>query len=550
MHPARGIASEPPEPLDAALARQAALVDALARTLRANGRRVQRFETHVSWVIVADDEAWKLKKAVRPAFLDFGTLARRHRACEAELRVNRPFAPQLYLGVVPIAGVPRHPVAGAAGPVLEWALHMRAFPQEARWDRLVRHGELRRDHVDALARRLAALHAQAPVAGAGRPRVPVDPVGHALAQQRATLDALASLLCDADDRARLARLAQRLRARAPWRAAVGAERLVAGRYRECHGDLHLANLLWLDGQPVLFDAIEFDPGLRWIDTIADLAFASMDLGRHGRADLGRRLVDVYLAESGDYDGTRVLLDCEADRALVRALVAAMREIGRDRRGGAAAGRGGAARAPWRPYLATALAATEPRQPVLFITHGFSGSGKSTRAEGLVEAVGAIRIRADVERKRLHGLAPTAVSRSDERAGLYGAQATQATYARLYALAVPVLRGGCDAVLDATFLQRAERDRARSVAVRLGVSLVILDFPVSRRRLRARVAARAARVGEVSEAGPAVLEAQFAAAQALAADEVQAVVRVTAAGRRADPGRGSPRLWRRLRAAVR
>lgn len=536
--------------LDLVLAQQAQLVDAFSRALRAAGHRVQRFETHVSWIVVAGDEAWKLKKAVRPGFLDFGTLARRRRACEAELRVNRPFAPQLYLGVVPIAGLPQCPVAGGEGPVLEWALHMRAFPQQARWDRLVHRGGLRRDHIDALACRLAGLHAQAPVAGAAGVRAPVDPVGHAQRQQRATLEALAPLLRDADDRARLARLAQRMRARAPWCAAVGAERFAAGRYRECHGDLHLANLLLLDGQPVLFDAIEFDPGLRWIDTIADLAFASMDLVRHGRADLGRRLVDAYLAESGDYDGARVLRASEADRALVRALVAAMREAGREARGAPAGAHHGHARAPWRPYLATALAATESAKPVLFITHGFSGSGKSTRSEGLVEAVGAIRIRADVERKRLHGLAPTAVSRSGYRTGLYGAQATQATYARLYALAVPVLHGGCDAVLDATFLQRAERDRARSLAAWLGVPLVILDFPASRPRLRARVAARAARVGEVSEAGPAVLEAQFAAAQLLAPEELQAVVRLAAAGRRDDPGRGSPSLWRRLRAAVR
>lgn len=537
-------------PSDPALAQQTALIDAFARELRAAGHQVRRFETHVSWVIVADGEAWKMKKAVRPAFLDFSTLARRRRACEAELRVNRRFAPQLYLGVVPITGTPSCPMAGGRGPVLEWALHMRAFPQEARWDRLLHRGALRRDHVDALACRLAALHAGAPVAGSTGTRAPADPVGHALRQQRATLAALAGLLRESGDRATLARLAQRARARAPWCAAVGAERFAAGRYRECHGDLHLANLLLLEGRPVLFDAIEFDPRLRWIDTIADLAFASMDLGCHGRSDLGRRLVDAYLAESGDYDGARVLRACEADRALVRALVAAMREAGRHDGRSPASSADRSPRAPWRPYLALALAASESRRPALFITHGFSGSGKSTRSEGLVEAVGAIRIRSDVERKRLHGLASTASSDLAERASLYGAQASQRTYARLRSLAVPVLRGGCDVVLDATFLQRAERDRARVLASRLHVPLVILDFPVSRRRLRARVAARAARGGEVSEAGPAVLEAQFASAQPLAPDEMHALVRVGAAGRHADPGRGSPVVWRRLRAAVR
>jgi predicted kinase len=274
----------------------------------------------------------------------------------------------------------------------------------------------------------------------------------------------------------------------------------------------------------------------------------MDLARHGRADLGRRLVDAYLAESGDYDGARVLRAHQVDRALVRGLVAARRHppaaTARDRPGTAPHAR--LALAPWRTYLSLAWTLGEPVRPVLFATHGFSGSGKSSRTEGLVEAVGAVRIRADVERKRMHGLSPAARSGSAPSGGIYGAAATEATYARLCELAAPVLAGGLDVVLDATYLRRAHRDRARACARALGVPFAILDFPVARAVLRARVAARAARCEGVSEADPLVLERQFALAEPLGADELRQAHRLRAAR----PGtRGSAAAWRRLRARV-
>jgi aminoglycoside phosphotransferase family enzyme/predicted kinase len=533
---------------DEALASQARIVAAFARSLRAGGWAVRRFETHVSWVLVAGRQAWKLKKALRTGFLDYGSLALRRRACDEEVRVNRRFAPDLYLGVVALRGPASAPVPDGEGPLLDWAVHMRAFPDDARWDRLARAGGLRRAHVDQLAVWLAGQHAGAPVAGAPGARLPADPVGHALRQRRATLASLRARLTDSEDCRLLAAIAAREARQAPALGAALAQRLAAGRFRECHGDLHLANLLLIDGRPLAFDAIEFDPALRWIDVIADLAFASMDLARHGRADLGRRLVDAYLAESGDYDGARVLRAHQVDRALVRGLVAALRHppaaTARDRPGTAPHAR--LALAPWRTYLSLAWTLGEPVRPVLFATHGFSGSGKSSRTEGLVEAVGAVRIRADVERKRMHGLSPAARSGSAPSGGIYGAAATEATYARLCELAAPVLAGGLDVVLDATYLRRAHRDRARACARALGVPFAILDFPVARAVLRARVAARAARCEGVSEADPLVLERQFALAEPLGADELRQAHRLRAAR----PGtRGSAAAWRRLRARV-
>ena len=519
-----------------ALARQARIVAGFARALRASGLVVQRHETHISWVLVAGGQAWKLKKALHTGFLDYGTLAARRRACEEEVRLNRRYAPSLYLGVTALRGLPDAPVPDGAGELLEWAVRMRAFPQAARWDVRVRDGGLRREHVDRLACWLAGLHAGAPVAGSSASGSPADPAGRALRQRAATLAALRASLPDGDDLALVAAIEARERRQAGGLGALLAQRMVGGRFRECHGDLHLGNLLLVDGHPLAFDAIEFDPALRWIDVIADLAFASMDLARHGRADLGRRLVDAYLAETGDYDGARVLRAHQVDRALVRALVATMRHPPRPAR----------ARAPWRPYLALAWALGEPARPVLFATHGFSGSGKSSRTEGLVEAVGAVRIRADVERRRLHGLRAREPSGSTANGGIYSAAATDATYARLCLLAAPVIEGGLDAVLDATFLRRAQRERARACAKALGVPYALLDFPVARATLRARVAQRAMRPDGVSEADPAVLERQFITAEPLAPEEIGRVERLRAA--RAG-SRGSGAAWRRLRARV-
>ncbi len=490
--------------IELTLGDQTRMVEGLLRRLQARHPQapVERFETHISFVLVAGGEAYKLKKAVNPGFLDFTTLARRHHFCTEELRLNRRLAPALYLGVVPVTGTVDSPKFGGQGDVIDIALRMRAFDQSGLWDRMAARGALTPAHVDALAERIERFHRAAAVAGAdqdfGRPPQVRKPM-------LATLRALCASGTDTALDALHGWEAQEFARLEP----VFEQRRVDGRVRECHGDLHLGNVAEVDGRTTAFDCIEFDPALRWIDVVSEVAFMAMDLQAHALPALAHRFVNAYLERSGDYAGLCAWRWYFSYRALVRARVTALR---------VAAAPGAASSPPVSRYLDLAAACAAPPRPALIVNHGFSGSGKTTATESLVETLGAVRVRADVERKRLAGLDPLARSRSPLGGGLYTAAATAATYDRMMAAAAPVLEGGTPVVLDATFLERARRDQARQLARRLQVPFVILDFDLDRDGLRERVRARASRGGDASEADLAVLESQFERAQPLGDDE--------------------------------
>ena len=485
------------------------MVEALRRTM---GGDVQCIETHISFVLLGAGLAYKLKKALNPGFLDFTRLALRRHFCAEELRLNRRLAPDLYLDVVPVTEGPAGPVFGGAGPAIDFAVRMRAFSQDGLWDRMAARGALRAVDIDALAGLMHRFHRDALVADALGPWGSPEQVRQPMAEN---LQALDQLLTAAEERARLSALRR-------WEAAtyetlrpVFAERLRAGHVREGHGDLHLGNVAQIDGRTTVFDCIEFNPGLRWIDVISEIAFMAMDLMAHGLADLGHRFVNAYLERSGDYAGVRVLRYYLVHRALVRAKVAALRST--------QLAPTGATHAAQR-YLDLAVACSHSPAPALMITHGLSGSGKTTLTQGLLESAGAIRIRADVERKRLFGLDAMARSGASLNAGLYSGDASAATYARLLDLAAAVLAGGRHVVLDATFLRRAQRDAARGYAAARRLRFVILDFDVEVATLRERVTARTARGDDASEAGPEVLAEQLCSAEPLAADEQPFVFR--------------------------
>jgi predicted kinase len=295
---------------------------------------------------------------------------------------------------------------------------------------------------------------------------------------------------------------QREALRTAWR-----ERQRHGAVRECHGDLHGANVVLLDGQLTAFDGLEFDPALRWIDVMSDVAFLTMDLQAHDRADLAYRLLDGWLQHSGDYAGLAVLRCYEVYRALVRALVQALR-----RRAGQAPPAG----AP--DYLAWAERHARPADTArLLITHGVSGSGKSTIASALLAQAGAIRVRSDVERKRLFGLTalqPSAAAALD----IYTPEATRRTFERLAACARMALLAGWPVIVDAAFLRREERAAFRRLATELRVPFSILHCRAAPTQLQARVAARARAGVDASEATPQVLERQLAGYEPLDAAE--------------------------------
>ncbi len=477
-------------------------------------RAVRVIETHISYVVLTGDYAYKIKKPLDLGFLDFSSLDKRLAACGEEVRLNRRLAPEIYLGVVPIAGSPAAPRVDGAGAAFEYAVKMRQFDPAATLDRLDAAGGLTAAHVEAIARSAARFHvdacARAPVdSDCGSPERVWQPMAQNFAQIAPCLDAAA-------DRAQLDALARWSAAEHARLAPQLAARQRDGFVRECHGDLHLGNLAWIDGRLLVFDCIEFNPALRWIDIQSEIAFTYMDLLQRGHHEWAWLLLNTWLEATGDYAGLDLLRHYAVYRALVRAKVAAIR-------GGQTAGAArAAAQAEVRALLALAQALTQPPPLRLDITHGLSGSGKSTLARARMQAPGAIRLRSDVERKRLAGLDALARTHAAVGEALYAGDATRRTYARLAELAATLLAAGWPVIADATFLARWQRDLLRGVARERGAAFSILDCRAPEAVLRERIVHRATRGGDASEADLAVLAHQLASADPLAADELDSV----------------------------
>lgn len=483
-------------------------------------------ETHGAWVLLAGEHAYKIKKPVRLPFMDFGTLALRRAACEAEIRVNRRFEPtdpaaRLYLEALPITGTPEAPVwGGDPAAAIEWAVHMRRFPEDQRLDHLAERGALTPALLQQLARHLAVFQASAAVA-------PADSAWGEPAGVRQWADDNLSTLrettgLNADDRATVAALATWTAERFAAIQPRLAERRQAGCVREGHGDLHLANLVRIGDAVLPFDAIEFNDALRWIDTAADLAFTAMDLQRIGQPGLAHVLISEWLDASGDVSAPAVLPFFAVYRALVRAKVAAIRLA----QTGAASPAHGAALAESRAYLALARQLADTPVPQLVITHGLSGSGKtwaSTLWLAGQRTPRALRLRSDVERKRLHGLAPLQASGAGIHQGLYAPQAHADTYASLLARSRALLAEGWSVVVDAAFLRQHERAAFATLAAETGCGFGILACEAPVATLRARITARQAQGQDASEATLAVLERQLGWLEPLTAAERGQVV---------------------------
>jgi len=470
---------------------------------------VELIETHISWVFLAGEYAYKVKKPLNLGFLDFSTLEKRRFSCEEELRLNRRTAPDLYLDVVPIAESADGPRVGGAGKVTEYALKMRRFPQEALADGVARRGELRAPEADAIAAAIAAFHAAIPAApeesGFGAPE-------HVTAPALENFRQIEQLVADPAETAPLRAWTQSESSRL---REVFAARKRGGFVRECHGDLHLGNIVFLGGRPLLFDCIEFNPELRWIDVMNEVAFLAMDLREHGLDAAAWRFLNAYLEATGDYAGVRVLRYYLVYRAVVRAKIACIRA----RQPGAGAGAQGRARREYGEYLAVAETSAASARPAIVLMHGLSGSGKTTIAQAILERVGAIRVRSDVERKRLHGLAARARTHAQPYGGIYGPESTRLTYGRLKQAARDIAGSGHCAIVDAAFLRRAERDEFQALARELGVPFLIASCRASEAALRRRVARRDAEMSDASEAGVTVLENQLATQEPLGADEL-------------------------------
>lgn len=472
----------------------------LVRTLQEKWH-AQLIETHISWVLLDGRHAWKIKKPVHLSFLDFSELRCRQHLCEVELRLNRRLAPALYLGVHPITGTPADPVLNGAGEPIEYVLQMRQFELGTLLSEHLAAGTLLAVHLGQLAQGMAAFHAHAPVAHGdidwGSPARITHPV-----------DVLLAGLTEHGYTAPCARLRAWLTDEAERLTPLWLERKAQGRVIEGHGDLHLANAVVLGDEVTAFDCIEFDPALRWIDGLSDIAFMAMDLMAHGRNDLAWHFINSYLDARGDHAGLPVLRYYLVYRALVRALVAHLREDQQGERE-----RAGLEQNP--DYLALALRLIEPGSAGLLITHGLSGSGKSHVSSSLLMAAGAVRLRSDVIRRALFG------------SGHYDPSATAQTYARLLELAQVAMADGYPVIVDATFLRAEDRARFRQLAADGRVPFAILHCHAPMTMLQARIVQRQGQGGDPSEADLAVLAQQAQGGDALLAEEAPETLDVDA-----------------------
>ncbi|MEO8280513.1 MAG: AAA family ATPase [Ideonella sp.] len=488
-----------------------------ARLQAGQATPVRLIETHLSWILLGEEDAYKLKKPLRLPFVDFRSLQSRQQSCLQELRLNQRLAPTIYREVVEVREGDDGPDFGGSAPVVDYAVRMRRFADGSLWSERLAVGGLEIGQVEAMSRRLADFHRDAPVMPAasrfGSASVQQAVTQRLIAAHDAHLQAAGASEADFD----WPRLRDWLRGQLTMLAPFWDERRRQGRIREGHGDLHLANLLQEKGcASTAFDAIDFDAELRCIDVIEDIAFLVMDLLAHSADTLAWRFLDVYLEASGDYAGLPALRFYLVRRALVRAQV---RDLSDDL---AAVAPGECDAAVYRT-LAARLAFGA--SPWLVITHGLPASGKSHVALRLVTRTGAVRLRSDVERKRLFQL--NALDSSKAVGDIYTEAVGLQTYQRLFELAGVVLRSGWPVVVDAAFLRRAERAQFAALASSVGVRFGMIDCRATQAVLEERIQRRAASASDPSEADLSVLAWLRAVEEPLDSDELAAAISVDA-----------------------
>ncbi|MAD00094.1 hypothetical protein CNQ84_17185 [Pseudomonas abyssi] len=473
-------------------------------------------ETHISWVLLTGDYVYKVKKPVNFGFLDYSSLEQRQHFCQEEVRLNRRLAPELYLDVITVTGSAEAPVLGGDGPAIEYLVKTRQFRQQDLLGNLQRDGGLTAGHIDELAGVLARFHGQIEHAGLNTPFGTPQQV-HAPVTQN--FEQIRPFLSDASDLQQLDALEQWANTTHQRLIPQINERKAAGLIRECHGDIYLDNVTLVDGQVTLFDCIEFNDAFRWTDVMADVAFMSMDLEDRGLHALSRRFVSAYLEHTGDYQGLAVLNYYKAYRAMVRAKVALFglnEQMSAEQRA--------SVMQRYYGYAALAESYTEVAPRFGLLTFGVSGSGKSTLAVKLVEQLGAIRLRSDVERKRLFG--------SDDNpsldSGLYAPERSEQIYQRLACLAAQTLANGYPVIVDATHLKQAQRQLMRDAIEDQGAPCLILHCDAPQASIEQWLSERQQAGTDISDAGIEVMRHQLQEMEPLDADEAALSIRVDTA----------------------
>ena len=468
-------------------------------------------ETHISWVLLTGHYAYKIKKPLNLGFLDFSTLEKRQHYCLEELRLNSRLAPDIYLEVVTISGTEQQPIMGSSGTAIEYAVKMRQFGVDKTFDLLLAQDRLRCEHIQQTAKIIADFHRGIEITKGDTDFGSTDTVMQFVRENFSQIlqrdgiekpDSLNQLVLWSE---------QQYIALLPF----FKQRKQTGFIRECHGDLHLGNIALIEGKVVPFDGIEFNPSLYWIDVISEIAFLVMDLQDKQRHDLAFQFLNEYLQYSGDYAGLKLLRFYLVYRAMVRAKVNAIRA-----NQSTSEKEHQQAVISYQDYLQLAKSYTQISTPLMMIMHGVSGSGKSWLSEQIMSRYQTIRIRSDVERKRLHNLSPQQKSSSGIASILYSQTSSDLTYQHLLQIVIEIINAGYQVIVDATFLQQQQRELFFKQAEQLQVPFLIVNTQTDKHTLIQRIKDRARQQNNVSEADPVVLEMQLQNMQALSDEELK------------------------------
>jgi aminoglycoside phosphotransferase family enzyme/predicted kinase len=474
-------------------------------------------ETHISWVILTGEYVYKIKKPFDFEFLNFSTLEKRKFYCHEEVRLNQFLAPEIYLDVVSITGSIENPSINGDGPVIEYAIRMREFSQASLFSALLNNHQLTTNHLDQLAQTIAWFHSITPAAEMDSRFGTAEHV-HAPVVQN--FDQIQPLLSEQDDLKKLALLREWSEKQYLLYKTLLQQRKSEDFIRDCHGDLHLGNIILHEQKPVLFDRIEFNEDFRWTDVMADIAFLAMDLSDKKQTISANQVINAYLSHTGDYEGLAVLPYYQVYRAMVRAKVALFglqpdTEVHVRNQ----------VMQQYRNLIALAEKYIQPATPKLLITHGFAGAGKSTVASELAAQLGGIQIRADLERKRLFDVAATAQNETAVLGGIYTPEATEQVYQQLLMLAETVIQAGYVAIIDATFLKQHQRELFYKLAQKLQISFAILSCQASQEKLIERIETRRFNMQDPSEARVDILQMQKTTAEALTEQEKKFVLEI-------------------------
>jgi aminoglycoside phosphotransferase family enzyme/predicted kinase len=487
---------------------------------------VELIETHISWVLLTGQFAYKIKRPVAHGFIDLRSREYREHLCHEEVRLNRRFAPDLYQGVCRVTMEAAGARIDGSGPVVEHAVKIVQFDRTEQLDCLLASKRIAAVELRAFACDLARIQATLPTEAPDPRWGGADSVREVMLRNA---DELLNVVNDADDTSRLRFLREQLEVRLRAAHSWLTDRHARGRVRECHGDLHCSNLVRRHQRLVAFDCLEFDPVLRWIDVVDEVAFLLADIDARDRPADSQAVLDAYLQESGDYQACEHIDLYKAHRSLVRAKVALLSTAV----AGATAAGGHPARAGGSRYdvhVRCASASLQTRRPMLVLMSGLSGSGKSWLASRLAPLLGAMHIRSDLERKRLAGLHALAGSGSSVGQGLYSPANTERLHQHLQACVQSSLNGGYTAILDATLGGRAERGLFAALGRKLGVPTCLLQCEAPEEVLKSRIVERGRLGSDPSEADLAVLQWQLQHREPIHADEELDVLRVDTAQR--------------------